>query len=316
MPLVSNIAFDPPVDVSGSGPRTLRERRVYGNVISPGWFGTVGIPLVAGRDLAYSDRVGSPLVAVVNQAFARRFLNGASPLDHTITLPEVMTRPAPTVPMRIVGMVADSVYVSLRESPQATMYLPIAQRDEPAFVRAFRSVVLNVRSTNGSPGRLAPLIAAEIEKVNPDLALTVRPLDDQVRDSLTRERVVAALAMFFGAVALLLAALGLYGVTSYAVSRRRTEIGIRMALGAAPAGVVRLVLARVSLLVGIGVIAGAGASLWASKFVASLLYGLQPRDPVTVAGAVVVLASVGIVAGLVPAWRASRIDPAQVLRES
>ena len=121
--------------------------------------------------------------------------------------------------------------------------------------------------------------ARAITGVNRDLALTFRPLADQVDASLTQERVVAMLAGFFGALALLLAALGLYGVTSYAVSRRRTEIGIRMALGAAPGGVVRLVLSRVTLLVGIGVLVGGGISVWASKFVATLLYGLEPRDP-------------------------------------
>jgi putative ABC transport system permease protein len=124
------------------------------------------------------------------------------------------------------------------------------------------------------------------------------------------------LSGFFGALALLLAGLGLYGVTSYAVSRRRTEIGIRMALGAAPAELVRLVLSRVSILVGIGVVAGAGVSAWASTCVATLPYGLEPRDPVTLAGAALVLATVGAAAGWLPAYRASRIDPAEVPRDS
>jgi ABC-type antimicrobial peptide transport system permease subunit len=141
-------------------------------------------------------------------------------------------------------------------------------------------------------------------------------MTDQVNASLTQERVIAMLAGFFGALALLLAGLGLYGVTSYAVSRRRTEIGIRMALGAQPSGVVRLVLARVALLVGTGLIVGTGVSLWASTFIASLLYGLAPRDRVTLVGAAVVLSAVGAAAGWVPAYRASRIDPAAVLRDS
>jgi putative ABC transport system permease protein len=124
------------------------------------------------------------------------------------------------------------------------------------------------------------------------------------------------LSGFFGALALLLAGLGLYGVTSYAVSRRRTEIGIRMALGAPPADVVRLVLTRVTMLVGIGVVVGAGVSLWASKFVATLLYGLEPRDPIALVGAALVLGTVGAAAGWLPAYRASHIDPAEVHRES
>jgi ABC-type antimicrobial peptide transport system permease subunit len=159
-------------------------------------------------------------------------------------------------------------------------------------------------------------VATALATVNPRLALTFRTLSDQVNATVTRERVVALLSGFFGALALLLAGLGLYGVTSYAVSRRRIEIGIRMALGAAPAGVVRLVLSRVTMLVGIGVVVGAGVSLWASKFVATLLYGLEPRDPVTLVASAALLATVGAVAGWLPARRASRIDPAEVLRDS
>jgi ABC-type antimicrobial peptide transport system permease subunit len=119
----------------------------------------------------------------------------------------------------------------------------------------------------------------------------------------------------FGALALFLAAVGLYGVTAYAVARRRVEMGIRLALGARPGGVVRMVLGRVAVLIALGVAAGAGASAWASRFIASLLYGLQPRDPSTLAGAAIVLAGIAIVAAWVPARRASRVDPAEVLRE-
>ena len=163
---------------------------------------------------------------------------------------------------------------------------------------------------------LARGIASALTTADPDLVFTFRPMTDQVSASLTQERVIAMLAGFFGALALLLAGLGLYGVTSYAVSRRRTEIGIRIALGAARAAVVRLVLSRVTVLVSAGVLLGAGVSLWASRFAASLLYGVEARDPVTLVGAAVILAAVGALAGWLPAWRASRIDPAAVLRES
>jgi ABC-type antimicrobial peptide transport system permease subunit len=151
--------------------------------------------------------------------------------------------------------------------------------------------------------------------VHGDLVVTVRPLADQVDAAMTQERIVAILSAFFGGLALLLAGLGLYGVTSYAVSRRRTEIGIRIALGAAPVGVVVLVLRRALLPIGVGMLAGAAVSLWASQFVATLLFGLPPRDPLTVAAAIAVLAATGLLAGWLPARRASRIDPAQVLRD-
>jgi ABC-type antimicrobial peptide transport system permease subunit len=177
-------------------------------------------------------------------------------------------------------------------------------------------VDLSVRSSGAPPAQLAKSVAAAIHSVHPELVATSRSLADQVNATLTQERVVALLSGSFGALALLLAGLGLYGVTSYTVAQRRTELGIRMALGAAPGGIVRLVLSRVTRLVGLGVLIGAGLSVWASRFVAALLYGLEPRDPATLVGATVVLAAVGAAAGWVPAYRASRIDPADVLRES
>jgi ABC-type antimicrobial peptide transport system permease subunit len=151
--------------------------------------------------------------------------------------------------------------------------------------------------------------------VNSGVAITFRPIEDQIDAALTQERLVATLSGFFGVLALLLAALGLYGVTAYAVSRRRAEIGLRMALGAAPSGVVSMVLRRVSLLVGVGILGGLAASLWAATFVTPLLYGLQPRDPITLTLAALVLGAIGALAGWIPALRASRIDPARVLRD-
>jgi putative ABC transport system permease protein len=283
------------------------------NAVTPGWFTTFGTPVLAGRDISVSDGKNTPPVMLVNHAFAKKFLNGANPIGHTVVIGVGSRTPEP--PREIVGLVADAVYRGLREPIPPTMYVPVAQ-----FGDAQRppppSVSINVRSSSGSPALLARSVGAAIADVNRDLAITFRLLSDQVNASLTQERVVAMLSGFFGALALLLAGLGLYGVTSYAVSRRRTEIGIRMALGAAPTGVVRLVLARVTILVVIGVALGAGASVWASRFVASLLYGLEPRDPVTLVGASVTLAMVGGLAGWLPARRAASIDPAEVLRDS
>ena len=283
------------------------------NAVTPGWFTTFGTPVLAGRDIADSDGKNTPPIMLVNQAFAKKFLNGANPIGHTVVIGVGSNTPAP--PREIVGLVADAVYRALREPVPATMYIPVAQFEDPQRPPP-PTVSISVRSASGSPALLARSVGAAINDVNRDLAITFRLLADQVNASLTQERVVAMLSGFFGALALLLAGLGLYGVTSYAVSRRRTEIGIRMALGAAPTGVVRLVLARVTVLVLIGVALGAGASVWASEFVASLLYGLEPRDPATLVGASVTLAMVGAVAGWLPARRAARIDPAEVLRDS
>jgi predicted permease len=300
-------------DVSGAAPMAERERMSNFNAVTPGWFTTLGTPLLAGRDINEGDRKNAPPVILVNQAFAKKFLNGANPLGHTVTIG--VSGMNQQSPKEIVGLVADAVYYRLREPVPPTMYVPVAQFDD-SVQPAPPSAYIEVRSASGSPALLARSVGAAVNGVNRDLALTYRLLSDQVNASLTQERVVAILSGFFGALALLLAGLGLYGVTSYAVTRRRGEIGIRLALGAAPAGVVRLVLSRVSLLVAAGVVVGAGASVWLSRYVETLLFGLEPRDPATLVSAAATLILVGAVAGWLPAHRASRIDPAQVLRDS
>jgi ABC-type antimicrobial peptide transport system permease subunit len=181
-------------------------------------------------------------------------------------------------------------------------------------LRFLSPVDLSVRANANRPELLAKSVAAAIGAVNPDLALTFHPLTDYVNDSLVQERLIARLSGSFAALTLLLAALGLYGVLAYAVAGRRTEIGIRLALGAARRSIVRLVLGRVFLPLAAGVVIGAVVSLWASSFVASLLYDVKPRDPATFGGGVVILAGVAFVAGWLPARRAARIDPMRVLR--
>ena len=308
---VSGSTWSNRISVSDSVDLPERERQANANYVTPGWLSTYGTPIVAGRDIGPQDRKGSLRIVLVNQAFVRKFLAGTNPLGHTLHTDGVR---GPGPRMEIVGVVADAVYRSLRDPIPPTWYVPLAHYDD-SVSPPLPAVSLSVRASGGSPALLTKSIAAAIATIDPNLALTFRPLSDQVNASLTQERVVAMLSGFLGALALLLAGLGLYGVTSYAVTRRRAEIGIRMALGAAPAGVVRLVLARVTILVALGVLVGAGASVWLSTFVSTLLYGLQPRDPMTLATAAVTLAAVGAVAGWLPAYRASRIDPAQVLRE-
>ena len=306
---VSGIAIGGPIEVSG-GVR-LPPGQPNGsdlNYISPGWFSTFGTPLIGGRDITAADRQGSPMVAVVNQAFARKFLNGANPIGHTITVQ------APGLPvMEIVGLAGDAVYRFLRDPVPPTIYVPLAQNHEPAFPWA--AINLSVRASRGAPASLTRSISRAIAAVNPQVAVTFIPLADRVNAALTQERLLATLSGFFGALAVILAGVGLYGVMAYAVTRRRVELGIRIALGAGPNRLMRLVLSRVLVLVGVGVLVGAGASLWASKFVATLLYGLEPRDPATLVGAAATLAFVGAVAGWVPAYRASRVEPAHVLQK-
>jgi putative ABC transport system permease protein len=281
------------------------------NGITPGWITTFGTPLLAGRDISERDGPGSPRVGLVNQAFARKFLNGANPIGHTIRL----TREPGSPTIEIVGLLADAVYRDVREATLPTAYVPVSQSSEQARPDPPAIVTLSVRAAV-SPGLLTKSVAAAIGEINPTLALTFQPLDSQISDTLMRERLLAILSASFGVLALLMAAVGLYGVTSYAVNLRRTEIGIRMALGATRASVIRLVLARVSMLTGAGIVVGLAVGVWASRFVATLLYGLEPGDPGTLLASVTTLTCVGALAGWLPANRASRLDPTEVLRET
>ena len=284
----------------------------YRNVITPDWFATYGTRLVAGRDFDDRDRLSSPPVAIVNETFVRRFLPGGNPLGRRVRNPS--SAPGVIRPwMEVVGIAADATYLSLRAAMPPTMYVPLAQQS--AASGSFPFGTLSVRAASGPPLSLARGVGDAIAQVDSNIAITFTPLTQQVDAALVQERVVAMLSGWFSVLALLLSALGLYGVTVYSVNRRRMEIGIRIAIGAAPARVVRLVLARVAILLGLGVVIGTVASVSAFKFIATLLYGLEPRDPATLASSAAILLAVGAVAASVPAYRASRVDPAEVLRE-
>jgi putative ABC transport system permease protein len=305
---VSGTTWNTAVKIPTGPPRAERDSESYVNLVTPGWFATYGTPIRAGRDLTPADRSGAPRVALVNETFVRKFFPHENPIGQMVNETWAPSGAPPS--FEIVGVVGDAVYRSLREPVPPTMYQAMAQAAEPPT-----SISVSVQAAGGSPAMLTRSLVAAIAGVNGSLSLTVRPLNDYVRAALIQERLVAMLSGFFGALALLLAGLGLYGVTAYAVSRRRTEIGIRMALGAAPGGVVRLVLRRVAVLVALGVLAGGGISLWAGRFVAALLYGLEPRDPITLTSAAAILAAVGALSGWLPARRAASLDPAEVLRE-
>jgi putative ABC transport system permease protein len=279
------------------------------NAITPGWISTYGTTVLAGRDLSERDGSSSPRVGLVNQAFARKFLDGGNPIGHTVQ----PTRDAGSPKIEIVGLLSDAVYRNVREPILPTVYIPLSQSSDDPVQIAPAEVSLSVRAAAASPALLTKSVAAAIGEVNPTLGLASYAMADQVNETLIQERLLAILSASFGALALLMAAVGLYGVTSYAVTLRRAEIGIRMALGATRAAVVRLILGRVSLLVGIGIAVGLAIGGWASRFVATLLYGLEPHDPTTLIASAATLALIGMVAGWLPARRASRLDPTQVL---
>jgi predicted permease len=310
---VTGAAMAGDVEVSGV-PMARGRGETFVNRISPEWLSLYRTPVVSGRDFTAGDRSGTPRVAIVNQSFVRKFLNGAAPLGHVV---RQVNSPPGRQPARyeIVGVTSDAVYESVRARVPPTMYLPFNQIDEDLLaVLAPASASLSVRAAGVPATTLTHSVAAAVAQINPELDLTFRNLPAIVSGSLAFERTLAILSGLFAALSLLLAALGLYGLTTYAVNRSRTEIGIRMALGATSGVVVRQVLVRVLALIGIGLVVGAGTSLWVSRFAAALLYDIKPHDPLTLLSGTIVLAATGALAGWLPAWRACRIDPAEVLR--
>ena len=289
----------------------LGPQATYANFITPGWFATYGTPLRAGRDFDDRDGKGAPAVIIVNEAFVRKFLSRKNPIGATVAFERGRRAP---VAKTVIGVVSDAVYSSLKTEDVPTQYAPLAQADFPGPSPA--EMTISVRAAAGPPMLLARSLAAAITATDRDLVFGFRTMTDQVSASLTQERLVAMLSAFFGLLALSLAGLGLYGMISYGVASRRAEIGVRIALGSTAARVVGLVVSRAACVVAAGVLIGAGASAWASKLVAPLLYRVEPRDPLTLVGAGVMLVVVGIGAAWLPAYRASRLDPATVLRES
>jgi putative ABC transport system permease protein len=281
-------------------------KRTWVNAVTPEWFRTMGIRRLSGRDFDPSDRLGAPPVTIVNETFARRFLAGRPPIGQRIRA----GGPRDRTEFEVVGVVSDAVYRSLREGVVPTMYLPLAAQESPGSrITLIVSTSTAVRSTADR------LLADTLHGVDPGLTFSVRDFDQFIRGGLTQERLVAMLSGFFGGLALLIAAVGLYGVVAHAVDVRRTEIGVRIALGADRLGILVLVFRRVTVMLALGLAAGLGLSLWASRFVGALLFRLEPRDAGTFAGALTVLIAASVLAAWIPARRASRIDPAQVLRE-
>ena len=260
-------------------------------------------PLLSGRDFNDRDRVGSPLVAIVNEAFARRYLPGQQPIGQTL---RVDSEDGPRY--EIVGVVADAVYTTPRDGMLPTMYVPLAQR-EPREWTSWRDAVLTIKAVPGQRALVERDVAAALTQADPTLVFTSGTFDQMVDATVTQERLIAMMSGFFGALALLLAGLGLYGVVAQAVSARRTEIGLRMALGAQPAGIVRLVFRRVGVLIVAGLALGLAGSWWAARFIAPLLFQVEARDPATFSGTAGVLVAVGVLAAWVPARRAARLDP-------
>jgi putative ABC transport system permease protein len=288
--------------------------RVHTHPVTPGFFATYGMRILEGRDFTTSDSANAAPVVIVSESYARKFFPNRSPLGATVT-GQAGCDAQRGGDCSIVGVVGDAIFGPPRGGARPTVYRPLAQ--SATLVAPVRTTItLSVRATSGDPARLARSIVDALIRIHPQLAISHRPLARDVDDVLTQERLVAGLSGFFGVLGLLLSAVGLYGVTAYAVSRRRPEIGIRLALGATPQSVVRLVLSRIAVVVLAGVLIGGVVAFWLSRFVATLMYDVRPREPVTLAASAMVLILVSGFAGWVPAFRASRIDPATVLRQN
>jgi predicted permease len=276
------------------------------NGVSSRYFETMRTPIVAGRDFDARDVVGSPWVAIVNQSFARRYLGRAPALGQRILL---HTGPQQWSAAEIVGVVADTTYDDLRNPFQPIVYRASAQDPEPGS-----GLTVVVRS-GLSLATLRTAVTKEVTERSSQISLSFQAYPTMVRDTLLRERLMATLSGFFGVLALVLSAIGIYGVLSYLVVRRRQEIGVRLALGATRAEIVRMVAAQSLGWVGAGLGAGALLAVLTATAARSMLFGLAATDPLMLIAAAVTLAATGAVATVIPALRAGRLHPTSALRE-
>jgi predicted permease len=277
------------------------------NRSGPGYFRTMGTSFVAGRDFDEHDNLSAPKVAIVNEQFARQIFQGKNPIGRTFRREEFGDHPDSQ--FLVVGLVRNTKYYELREDFRPIAYVPEAQNEEPGTDANF------VLRTNAPLGEFYHNAEAAVAGIHPGLGVDFTVLTTRIKQSLMRDRLMAALAGGFGLLAGLLAVLGLYGVIAYMVARRRNEIGVRIALGASRGRVIALVLREAILLLAIGLMLGAALAAWAGQAAASLVYGMKPRDPLTLGGACALLAIVALLASYVPARRASRLQPMAALRD-
>jgi putative ABC transport system permease protein len=293
------------VDVAGFT-AVGRDRYMLANRVSAGYFQTLGIPFRAGRDFDSHDLAGAQPVTIVSEAAMRKYFRGENPIGRVIRVEEERDL---WIAYTIVGVVGETAYHNLRETPPPIMYFAMSQAARPMNAYTF------VLRSRGDAGSLARAVTQAGAAVDSNITFELRPLEAQLADSLIQERLLALLSGFFGALALLVAGVGLYGMMSLAVTRRRSELGVRMALGAAPRSIVSLVVREVAIITLIGLLAGIATSLAAGRIIATLLFALTPTDPATCALAASLLAGVALLAAYVPACRAARVDPMITLRD-
>ena len=299
-PLSYGSFSETPIAVDGYQRPPEEQPTVEYNEVGPGYFTTIGIPLVSGREFTRADDEKVALVAVVNETMAGQYWRGKNPIGERV---QVKGRW-----MQVVGVAKDSKYESVREAPKPFFYVPLRQNfsvDGDLYIR-----------TPLSPETMATALLGEVHALDPNLALyEVMPLQELVNRSTSPQKAAVILVGVLGGLALLLAAIGMYGVMSYAVSQSRRELGLRMALGAGAANLLRLVLSRGLALTAGGVLLGAAVALGLTRLLGNLLYKVSPRDPLVFGSALVVITIASFAACFLPAWRATRVDPDRVLRD-
>jgi len=305
-------AFIVPVSGSGWNENILlngvkQNTHVNFNSVSAGYFRTMGTPVLAGRDFDERDTPGPEKAVIVTELFARKFFPTQSPIGQVFQIEEPPGAPRPL--NRIVGLVTDTKYTDLREE-----FTPIAFYAASQDLKPDPELQLVLRS-NLPLTTITSEVSASVAQMHPAIVVEYQTLDRLVRDSLLRERLMATLSGIFGGVAALIATIGLYGVMSYMVARRKNEIGIRMALGAERRDVVRMVMREAGVLLAAGVLVGLLLAVLAARTAATLLFGLAPGDPSTLAMAAGGLGLVAMLASYLPALRASRLEPTEALRE-
>jgi putative ABC transport system permease protein len=316
MRILEDNEWDSGVSVEGFTPAKPNEHaEPFMNSISPNYFNTLGVPIVAGRDFTMNDNHAIkhgpeawnwvPTTVMINEKFAKKYFPGRNPVGLHLGFG---TDPGTPLDMEIIGVVKDFKYTNLRDEIPEQAFVPYLAD------RFLGGMTVYVR-TAMEPSLLIPAVRSKARDMDPNLPVyNLRTTEVQIKNSLSTERMIASLSAVFGLLATLLAIIGLYGVMSYVVAQRTREVGIRMALGADHAKVIWLVMREVLMLVTVGVAAGVTASLAVTRIVQSQLFGLTPHDPLTLGFATGVLAMVACAAGYVPALRASRLDPMAALR--
>ena len=297
------------IKINGQGyePKLDDDLVVKDLLTGPKYAETLGIPLLRGREIELRDTASSPRVAVVNAAFAEKYFKNQNPIGHTFTFGDETDNGAP---LEIVGVVGDIKSDDARDKPEPTVYRPILQIQEQGAY----SATIHIRTTS-DPTPLTPQVRQMLNQIDDKLPIFgVTTLDEQLRKNLDQERLVAQLVSFFGALALILACIGLYGVMAQGVARRTNEIGIRMALGARGGNIAWMVLRETLYLVLAGLVIGVPGALIGAKLISAQLFGMKPADPLTLVGAGAVLTIVALLAGYLPARRASRVNPLNALR--